>query len=362
MKTWTKRILAVSAAAAGAGLVLLGIGMGMGGRPGVLFDKNGIHSPYQQTLPYHIKKTQTDAFTSLNIQIDSEADIQILPSGDQNFYVEYLLNGAYDKPVCEVTGHTLSVTQAVSPSSMTGVFGLSLSAFDSPDPKSYLTLYLPEEAVIQNTEIYNDYGSTALSGVHLGTVSIESSYGNVTLKNVTGKTLKLILDEGDLTADTLDADSCSLSSAYGDIILKDASLQETEIEMEYGDLELDSFTSNTLKLVSEDGDVICNEFSCKSADFTLEYGDLDLDAKEPGSLVCQMDFGNARLSLPESMNHYLFDIHMEYGKLILPSNAPMELYHEEDGVVSYRTTTAGSDKNNTIFLTSEEGDVTITQP
>lgn len=362
MKTWTKRILAVSAAAAGAGLVLLGIGMGMGGRPGVLFDKNGIHSPYQQTLPYHMKKTQTDAFTSFNIQIDSEADIQVLPSGDQNYYVEYLLDGAYDEPVCEVTGHTLSVSQAVAPSSGAGIFGLSFSAFAPPDPKSYLTLYLPEEAVIQNADICNDYGSTALSGIHLGTASIENSAGNITLKNVTGKNLELILDDGDLTADTLTADSCSLSSAYGDVFLKDTSLKETEIEMEYGDLKLNGFTSSTLKLVSEDGDVICSEFSCKSADFTLEYGDLELDAKEPGSLVCRMESGNARLSFPESMKHYLFDIHMEYGKLTLPSNAPMELYHEEDGVVSYRTTTASGDKNNTVFLTSEDGDVTIIQP
>lgn len=360
MKPLTKHVLTACAAMAGIGLVLLGIGMGMGGRPGVMFNKDGIHSPYQQTEPFHIEKTKLDTFTSLNININSEAEIRILPSDDSNYYVEYLLNGESNKPICEIIDNTLHFSQDV-PSSM-AVFGLALETFDFAEPEPYLTLYLPKEAVIQDVDIYNDSGSLDISGMHFGTASIENYFGNVTLTNVTGETLELILDDGNLSVDTLTADSCSLRSDYGNVFFKNASLKDAEIKIEDGEVKLDNFITNTLKLLSKDGNVISKELSCKSADFTLEYGNLELDTKELENLNCQMEYGSVEFSLPESMNHYLFDIQLEYGNLTLPDTAPMELYHEEDGEVSYRTKTADDAKDNRISITNEDGDVTITEP
>ena len=160
MNTWTKRILTVSAAAAGIGLVLMGVGMGMGGRPGVVFSKNGISSSYQKAAPYLQEKTAIDTFSGINLDIRSEASIQILPSGDNKYYVEYLLDGEAAEPICKVKDDTLTLSQAYSDANVIGVFGIALDDSDSVNP--YISIYVPKDVKLKAIDIYNDYGNVAI--------------------------------------------------------------------------------------------------------------------------------------------------------------------------------------------------------
>ena len=103
MKKITKRILIASAVTAGTGVVFMGVGIALGGWPGVVFTKGGIHSPYEQKTPYRQEKKEIEPFSELSLYVGSEADVVVMASKDEKYYVEYTLDGNYGKPKCELT-------------------------------------------------------------------------------------------------------------------------------------------------------------------------------------------------------------------------------------------------------------------
>lgn len=357
MKTNTKRILAVSAVTAGAGLVLLGIGMGLGGRPGVIFSSSGIHSSYQQRKPYFQEKMSLDTFSDLNINIKTEAEVQILPSDDDNFYIEYRLDGEYEKPVCKVENDTLTFSQAVSGEHMLGIFGLSFREYESANP--YVTLYVPKDSLLKQSDIYSDYGTIEASGVKFQTISVTADSGDIILNNISAENMKCTTDNGTITSDAVKVDDLSVLSDYGSAELRESVLGSAKFQMEDGDILLDTIKADSLKVTSEYGNVSLKEASCKMADFTMDYGDLDFDAVNLESLYAEMEDGDIHLSLPETVRNYQLTAKLDYGSLELPQDAAMEQYREEDDGVSYHADAAKEKTDKKIDIRSEYGNVTV---
>ena len=106
MKKTAKRILLLSCSLMAAGLLFTGIGFAAGGRPGISWTQKGIVSVSSQT-EYRLEKTKIDSFKNAQIDINSMADIRILPSDDKNYYIVYILDGDYNEPSYEVKGDTL---------------------------------------------------------------------------------------------------------------------------------------------------------------------------------------------------------------------------------------------------------------
>lgn len=355
MKVSTKRILTISAVTAGAGLILMGIGIGLGGYPGFTFSSSGIRSSHQKQEPYSQKKMPLDAFSDLNLSIDSETDIQILPSDDDKYYVEYLLSGEYSEPVCEVKNDTLSLSQASVPT-----FAVLDLNFNIQEPlHSYVTLYLPKDAVLKHCGIHNDYGSIEFSGINSQSVVIDSDYGNVVLNNTSAENIALNMEDGTLKADTLKADRFSFVSEYGSAELKESVFNHAEFETDYGDTLFDTVKSDFLKVVSEDGNVRIKNSSCKSAEFELEYGNLDFDAAALDQLNCKLEYGNLDLYLPETIQNYQLAVELEYGRLSLPKDALLEHYQNEDDEISYYTDFPNKKGGKEITICNEDGDVNI---
>ncbi|WP_251389509.1 DUF4097 family beta strand repeat-containing protein [Mediterraneibacter agrestimuris] len=357
MKTLTKRILAVSAITAGAGLAIMGIGMGLGGHPGVVFSSSGIRSSYEESEPYFQKKMQIDAFSNLDLNIDSEADIQILPSDDNKYYVEYLLHGDYSKPVCKVANDTLTLSQTASREHVMTILGFNFRPSETTSP--YITLYLPEDTTLKQSDIYNDYGIVEVSGLKSQAVSIDASYGNIILDHISAKDMKLKTDTGTILADALKADKLSVVSEYGSAEFKESVLGNADFQMDDGDLVFDIVKSDSLNVISEDGNIHLKDTSCKTADFALAYGDLDFDAAAMDSLDCTMEYGSLNLSLPVTIQNYQLAVELEYGDLSLPEDALLEHYQDEDGEVSYHTASSKENTEKIITIRSQDGNVNI---
>lgn len=357
MKTSTKRILAVSSITAGAGLTLLGIGMGLGGCPGVVFSNSGIHSSYQQQEPYFQEKVSLSTFSNLSITIKSEAEVQILPSDDDKFYIEYRLDGEYGKPVCKVENDTLTLSQAVSGEHVLGVFGLNFGGHKSVNP--YVTLYVPEDSLLKQSDIYSDYGIIEASGIKFHTVSITADSGDIILNNISAENMKCATDNGTISSDAIKADSLSVLSSYGSVELRESVLGSAEFQMEDGDILLNTIKADSLNVTSEYGNVILKEASCKTADFTMDYGDLDFDAVNLENLYSEMEDGDIHLSLPETVQNYQLIVKLDYGDLELPKDAAMEQYCEEDGEISYHADAAKGKTDKKIDIRNEYGNVKI---
>ncbi|MCI8291957.1 MAG: DUF4097 domain-containing protein [Hespellia sp.] len=316
MKTTTKHIFMISGILMAAGIVLTLIGISFGGWPGVSISRYGISSSSAQHEPFTLEKTEIDAFSNLEIQMDTYADIQILPSEDEHFYLEYLLASHAEKPDYYVTDDSFVFRQhSISYAS------LSLGSIHSDPINAYLALYIPVDCNLDQ--------------------------------------LKIDVESCDLQIENIQAKSTEIHDNYGDIETKDSKLGTFDISLESGDFTARNMTTEQFSMKSEYGTVVFQDFSCdKQASFRMESGDLSLDATKLGSLSCKSEYGNILLQLPEDPITYSYDLTTEYGSIHLPFNAPIGYYSDDEDEVVYRTNTE-TGKEYRISIQTESGDIRI---
>lgn len=356
MKINKKNLIKLSLYMIAAGFILTVIGLLFGGRPGVTFSRNGVTSPYTQSHPYSMEKTKIDAFSNLKLNIDSYADIRILPSEDEQFYLEYALDGNYKKPDFSVAQDTLTLTHNSSTGQGIYFFNMNWFGEDTEEIHAYVTLYIPAEREMKKLSVYNDCGDISIEGLTFGDAVLHASYGNMNLTDLEFQDLETVLDSGDLKADSMNSKTLTLNSEYGAVALKDVSFGQADLNLDSGDLKAENFTADTLTVKNEYGDVQLQETSFETADFTLDSGDLRIDAISLGSLSCKNEYGNVTIHLPEDLAEYSIDARCEYGTIQLPPDAPQSYYIASGDEAEYKT--QGSTKHR-ITLETESGDIII---
>lgn len=337
MKTITKRILLISICMILAGGVLLALGTALGGFPGVSIGSSGISSVSKSSRPYTQEKINIDSFENISILMDSSADIRILPSEDDRFYLEYSLPGDYGKPEYTVTDNVLTFTQENHSNGIFNIGGFGIFVFGSRSTEDdyRLTVYVPEDTAFEHVTVCN-------------------SYGDVLIQALTCDELELTLESGDLNIEASSAEILSLSNAYGDVAMKEFSGGTSKIEAESGNVELDHSEIDFLTVTCEYGNVAIKELSCDTADLELDSADLDLDAAKLSKLTCSSEYGNIRLSLPDALDAYTIYAETEYGNIQLPADAPFAYYNSGDDTTVYRVE-GTTDKS--LKLYAESGDI-----
>ena len=314
MKKSTKTILIVSVCFMGAGILLAGAGIASGGWPGFRLTREAIRSASSDSEPYVLEKTKLDSFSNINIELESEADIKILPSEDASCYLEYTLDGNYDKPVWTVANDTLQICQ--QDSGINGIHFFSPRAsFELSTPQ--IRLYLPTELALADVNIYDSYGD---------------------------------LDITDISSDTM-----TLHLDYGDIKISGSTSAKAEITTEYGDIEFEDSTLESLDLTNEYGDCTLKNMTVKSAALTAEAGDLYLEAKNLETLSGLNEYGDTTFVLLDDIDTYSLDLTTEYGEISLPDETSGKLVSD----YSEMSCTSNVPGNKKIEFTAESGNITI---
>lgn len=315
MKTITKKILIVSSCLMAAGVVIGGIGFIIGGRPGIQITSEGISSTPSNSEPCQLKKTKLDSFSEAKITVDSYADIQILPSDDNNYYLEYRLDKSYGKPKYTVDDDVFTFQHQ-----NLGVHFLSIGILYFDDlSDTYVHLYVPKGKVIEYMHLYNDTGDVSISDVNFTESKIAVDYGGLTLDHTRFGSLDLHLDSGDFTTE-------------------DTKISDLTLKNEYGNNELNQYK----------GDFITAK---------LDTSSLTIDAVELKSLDCDVEYGDVDLTLPGKLDDYTFDISVEYGDIQLPDGAPKGHFRDRDDEEEYYQT--NGDGKRLIHIESDTGDVEI---
>ncbi len=316
MKTTGKKILIISLCLIIAGVLIGGIGLILGGHPGITISRNGLHSIGSKTNTYKLPKTQLDPYTNINLKINSYADINIQPSDDSNYYIEYVLNGRYSKPSYQIENDTFSMGQGNY-----GTTFLNFSFFNTETTSldTYINLYVPKNQSLDGVKIYNDTGDVSIDSLAADSADVDIEYGDVDVKNSVFDTLNLSLDTSDISAtDT---------------------------------------TAKTLTLYQEYGEATWKNFSCEQASIKLDTSNLFLDAAKIQALDCRVEYGDVTLLLPEDLTIYQFNLSVEYGQINLPSEAPRGYAAtEDDDMETYKT---DGNKTNPIQVKSDTGNITI---
>ena len=302
MKPITKKILITSASLAG---------------PGFMVTEKGITSfSDSQAEPYIMEKTEIEGFERLDIKTYSETDIELLPSGNDRFYIEYTLDGNYAEPVCRVSDGTLTFRQESSGRGGVYLFGFGTTS-SSVDPS--VRIYVPE-------------------GMTLSELSVYCDFGDVTLENITAKQASIYLD-------------------YGDLDMSEIFFTDADITLSSGDIKVLSCSADTLNLTNEYGDSTLDQMSVLKADITIEYGDFTLDAYNLEKLTGVNEYGDTSFTLHDPYNSYSYDLATEYGEIKIPDGANGQLLSDADSwEMAYRAEANGT---KSIEFTAEDGDIEV---
>lgn len=376
MKKSKKIILTISAVTLTAGVLLTGIGYMKGGRFGFVFSDGkfiSADSIEEEKQPFILEKKKLDSVKDIDINILSYADIRILPSADNSFYLEYNLPGEYPEPAFSCTDGKLTLTQENrEPIAIIG-FGFH----DSQSSEREVTLYVPPKAELNSCKLYSDSGNIQASDLTASVFGIGCDYGDVTLKNIKSKgSLALNLSAGQLNADTLSGKTVTIYNDSGNISLDSCTSDDLHLETDYGDIQLDNaavknasdmtLDSGTLtiknsalgaaRITNDSGTISLAQVTGKSLEATSEYGDISLtDTQLSDNAVLTLDSGN--LSADTSSVKKI-SVKNDSGSISLNQFSS----ENADFTLSYGDLDLIATKLGSLSCKSENGDVAIQLP
>ena len=291
MKQRTKRILIFSLSCMAAGALLTGAGWLAGGYPGFVYTRDGIVSASSSAEPYTMEKTALDDLTSVEINIDSLADVHIQQSDDDHFYLEYVLSSAYGKPQYEVTSGKLTFSQGDGNAGGAVLFGSGLtfgSGMGIKEVSPCVRLYVPSGKELSDLSVYSDSGDLEIQGLHAGQASFTASFGDLTLKQCTFGSLETRTGSGSIEALEIKADALISENDFGSTTFRSTAVSSAEITASSGDILLDAEGLQTLNGSNDFGDtliVLSDPLSSYSCGLTAEFGDIILPDSASGSYV-----------------------------------------------------------------------------
>lgn len=252
MSTTSKKIIITSLCLIILGAILTGLGFLLGGYPGLTISRSGIRASSDKAEAYKLQKTKLDPFTDADLKIDSYANLSILPSDDQNYYIEYLLDGNCGQPSYSIEEQTFSFHQDNQ-----GIAFLDIGTFDLPNSiqNFYVRLYVPKDKILETLQIYNDSGNISISNLMADSVDITCEYGDIVLEDFTCNSAVLKLDSSNAHIDARKIKALRCDSEYGDITLlvpKNEDTYSFDISVEYGNIQLPADIQTGYTVNSED--------------------------------------------------------------------------------------------------------------
>lgn len=257
MKNIVKNILITGVVLCGTGIVLYGAGNLLGGKEYVkAANLNRLDGTAMRGEPDGVKqmeKTKIDDFEKLDVDFN-DIDFNIKPSDDENYYLEYTLEGdeggtPKENPFTyEKMGDTLKMREkggATSSSYMKidiGVLSDILGEESIQEYKNEVTLYVPADQNISGTIKMGD-GELDAKAVKIDGMEVTMEYGDVTLEGVKMKDSKVTTDDGDLELNVAAFEGTNkIHTAYGDIETSfteaDAATLNIECSTKYGGLDI----------------------------------------------------------------------------------------------------------------------------
>ena len=335
MNKLTRRTLLVAAGLCVAGGIFFAIGTRLGGMRFLsTADLNNIGSPNSSTKLYEMNKTKLEDFSRLEADI-TYMDISILPSEDDSCYLSYSVSGSSAENPFQYTiqNGTLSLKENHSAESQFFVgidYGFLARLFtgrvvteESDNAPDSLTLYLPADKYLDYTAISGGDGDITLSGLKTDRLTLESSYGDLTISDVNAKSGSFSLGDGDARMDAFTTEQMKFDTSYGDVFVNQCSL-------------------GTVTLQSSDGD-----FTSQNTAYT-------------GDCTFNLVYGDASFRLDDSQKEALsLDLSTDYGDVSVAESLPGGAYTQngDEDAASYQKT--GTAETGSISVHCDDGDISV---
>ncbi len=270
--------------AAGAGL--FAVGAATGGIPyAKASDLNKMNGKAKIQENAVMEKTKLEPIDRLEIQL-GDADLEILPSGDENYYLSYTLPNAK-------TEEALSYKEEdgclmLSDNRSNGKFiqidisfiSWMLGGRESME-ENKVTLYVPETSAFENSRIEISDGDLELEGSSWKNTELELHYGDIELKDCIFDGGKIVSSDGSMEAQDLELKDLQMEFRYGDVEWNRVSAKDCGMKLSDGNLEAEKLDiTGNLEIRNAYGDVevqladACRE--ALSMELQTKYGDIEL--------------------------------------------------------------------------------------
>ncbi len=235
MKTFTKFALVVAGISLGAGIALYAAGaIANHGDPIYMYYDDGFQLSSEAKV-VEKPKTNVEKFSSIEIDM-SAADVRLIENTEDAFAVEYKFQS--QEGLCEVKNDKLTIKSQKS--------GFFLTFFDFSIGKDYyVNVYYPKGTNFDLITLDTSAGDIFLNdALTCKTLEIDSSAGDVTLKNVKGA-LTVDLSAGDVEAENCEFGKIDFDLSAGSVKLENCTIDGGSVDMSAG-----SFKAKELVMTS----------------------------------------------------------------------------------------------------------------
>lgn len=148
------------------------------------------------------------------------------------------------------------------------------------------------------------------------------------------------MESGRFKAETMQTGELTVVQEFGDVILENVIVAgASDMRSESGGITLEQYETDSLIVNCDFGDVDGKEVAATTGNFTLESGACEIDWTKINTLTVESEFGDVKLTLPESVENYNFELETEFGDVRVDRADEGEHYHASvagtDSVVVY---------------------------
>lgn len=345
MNKRTKGILGAAGVSmiVGAGLMLAG--RFMGGETGFYIDRTGIYTNQdirersRQNL-YTMEKTQLEDFHSMEFLVEYN-DIEVVPSKDGHFYMEYQLYLRGDEPRYEVEDGrlTMKCVQEVNSSTFHGVGFLAWNT-DTSSQHGMVRIYAPQGIRMREIKLSNSDGSLTYDGPDADIYDFTSDYGAIHVNRGNAKQIYLYASDGNITCDSVTCEDFTTENQYGRTELKDISAKNMKIDASDGKIILQQINTDSATIVNQYGRVEADQIKADVLSVTMSDGTCSLRRADLGNAVFENTYGTVAAELEGRKQDYNYDLETTYGSITVDGDKLEESYRKDNKAQRNLTVTA----------------------
>lgn len=335
MSKTIRRILVTSISCIVVGAVLFAAGTWMGGETGFYINRTGFHSSRElreasgKQLAV-LEKTELDSFRSMDIETDYN-DIEILPSEDGRYYLEYRLYTYGSEPQYHVSQDTLTFQCIQNPQTQMNVAGFMVWNTNSSREQGVVRVYVPNDLPLQAVSLTNSDGNLQYNGPDADIFQITSSYGNVNLTGRKAGQITISASDGTIVCHSVECDRLQLENHYGDTDLGDITASELKIDVSDGAVTMKQMDTGIVDIVNQYGSVdgkavIADVFSLKMSDGSCSLKQADLKQAD-----LENSYGSLDIELTGVEDDYNYDLKNTYGSITVGKREQEEKYEKDHG-------------------------------
>lgn len=314
MKKTTKTFLTVGISAVGIGFILCIVSLVMGFRGGFGIGLDGKYIDFSEKNNsfQRLKKTQTDPFTSLDINL-SYADLELIPS--DGYYIEF---SASDVEY-SVSNGTLIISESYNDSLGTTFF----SFFNGPtffggsrkNEFGIIKVYYPQASSLVSAGIKCSFGDIKIDGLSAENLELQIDCGDLRLSNTYAADFSVNSDFGNITGRNLSGEIGSVITESGDIELSHAVISnDFTVENDFGSTDLSDITAASINITCEAGGIDIEDFATYNLNINGKYGDVEIDKPKDGkdayNISLEADYGDISVGNREYSSEFIRELGM----------------------------------------------------